>query len=244
MPRSSRCRSEFRRRDCRTSGPLGALAGQVCYFEPLARRTTSPRRSRRAAGAKARSSLPTRRRPDADGAGAWFSPPGAGLYVSVVLDAGPGALAPERATALLTLAAGVALSEAVEQRTGLAPPSSGRTICWSGLASWLASSPRGWPRQRAAGTPGRRPRIRHQREPAAYPPDLRARDIARRRTWTRGSIAPPLCAESLAALAARYHDLLEGRFDAILDAWRSAVVRQPRCAGASGTRRQGSSRHH
>ena len=30
-----------------------------------------------------------------------------------------------------------------------------------------------------------------------------------------------LCAESLAALSARYHDLLDGRFDAILDAWRA-----------------------
>jgi biotin-(acetyl-CoA carboxylase) ligase len=29
-----------------------------------------------------------------------------------------------------------------------------------------------------------------------------------------------LCAQSLAALAARYDDLLAGRFDAILDAWR------------------------
>jgi biotin-(acetyl-CoA carboxylase) ligase len=36
-------------------------------------------------------------------------------------------------------------------------------------------------------------------------------------------------AETLAALAARYDDLLAGRFDAILDAWRA---RAPACQGA------------
>ena len=51
----------------------------------------------------------------------WFSPPSAGLYVSVVLAPARARVSPERATALLTLAAGVALSEAVERVTGLAP---------------------------------------------------------------------------------------------------------------------------
>src|SRR5262245_37304879 len=41
----------------------------------------------------------------------WFSPPGAGLYVSVILNPAGARHEPERATALLTLAAGVALSE-------------------------------------------------------------------------------------------------------------------------------------
>src|SRR5713226_6676688 len=51
----------------------------------------------------------------------WFSPPGAGLYVSVVLAPARASHASERATALLTLAAGVALAEAIERATGLAP---------------------------------------------------------------------------------------------------------------------------
>src|SRR5262252_8426997 len=50
----------------------------------------------------------------------WFSPPGAGLYISVLLVPAR-AVRPDRATALLTLAAGVALAEAVERATGLAP---------------------------------------------------------------------------------------------------------------------------
>ena len=44
----------------------------------------------------------------------WFSPPSSGLYVSVVLAPGQARVTPDRAIALLTLAAGVALAEAVE----------------------------------------------------------------------------------------------------------------------------------
>ena len=51
----------------------------------------------------------------------WFSPPGSGLYVSVVLAPARAREGGDRATALLTLAAGVALAEAVERVTGLSP---------------------------------------------------------------------------------------------------------------------------
>ena len=50
----------------------------------------------------------------------WFSPPGAGLYVSVVLVPGRAAIDAARATTLLTLSAGVALAEGVQAATGLA----------------------------------------------------------------------------------------------------------------------------
>ena len=49
----------------------------------------------------------------------WFSPPGSGLYVSVVLAPAAARVDPARATTLLTLAAGVALAEGIEQATGL-----------------------------------------------------------------------------------------------------------------------------
>src|SRR5262245_9387036 len=48
----------------------------------------------------------------------WFSPPGAGLYVSVVLRPGS-ELARRNPAALLTLASGVAVAEAVRAVTGL-----------------------------------------------------------------------------------------------------------------------------
>src|SRR5262249_35812357 len=50
---------------------------------------------------------------------AWFSPPGSGLYVSIVLSPAGARRDPGRATMLLTLMAGVALVEGVEAATGL-----------------------------------------------------------------------------------------------------------------------------
>ena len=50
---------------------------------------------------------------------AWFSPAGSGLYVSVVLAPGRARSDPARATTLLTVTAGVALAEAIEDVTAL-----------------------------------------------------------------------------------------------------------------------------
>src|SRR5215207_7233173 len=44
----------------------------------------------------------------------WYSPPGSGLYVSIVLRPGDARVDPQRATGLVTLAAGLALAEAIE----------------------------------------------------------------------------------------------------------------------------------
>jgi BirA family transcriptional regulator, biotin operon repressor / biotin---[acetyl-CoA-carboxylase] ligase len=49
----------------------------------------------------------------------WFSPPGAGLYVSVLLRTGPGTDHDSSWVRLLTLAAGVALAEGLHQASGL-----------------------------------------------------------------------------------------------------------------------------
>ena len=62
-----------------------------------------------------------------------------------------------------------------------------------------------------------------------------ARAIARRRSSrssAAASIAIAVLVETLAALARRYDDLLAGRFDAILDAWRR---RAPAAVGARVT---------
>src|SRR6185295_19469839 len=50
----------------------------------------------------------------------WFSPPGSGLYVSTVLMPARARVDAARATALLTLAAGVAIAEGIDAATGLA----------------------------------------------------------------------------------------------------------------------------
>jgi len=65
--------------------------------------------------------------------------------------------------------------------------------------------------------------------PAAYPSELSARATSLESELGRPVDRPLLFAETLAALAARYDDLLAGRFDAILDAWRA---RAPACQGA------------
>src|SRR5262245_51466456 len=49
----------------------------------------------------------------------WFSPPGSGLYVSVLMDPAAARTEPVRATALLTIAVGVALAEGIEAAAGL-----------------------------------------------------------------------------------------------------------------------------
>ena len=68
--------------------------------------------------------------------------------------------------------------------------------------------------------------------PMAYPPELRDRATSLEFELGRHVDRALLLVESLASLARRYDDLLEGRFDAILDAWRA---RAPAATGARVT---------
>jgi BirA family biotin operon repressor/biotin-[acetyl-CoA-carboxylase] ligase len=151
----------------------------------------------------------------------WFSPPGAGLYVSVVLTPARASNTPERATALLTLAAGVALAEAIERATGLAPaikwPNDlliGRRKLAGILAEGVAAPSRSGLHAVVLG-------YGINVSPAAYPADLSDRATSLESELGRAIDRAALCAETLAALAVRYDDLLAARFDAILDAWRA-----------------------
>src|SRR5262245_2137885 len=152
----------------------------------------------------------------------WFSPPGAGLYVSVLLVPRPAIQAPDRATALLTLAAGVALAEAVERVTGLTP-----AIKWPNdllvgkrkLAGILAEGV-------AVSAP--RPGLQSvvlgyglNVSASAFPLELNDRVTSLESELGRRVDRSELCAQSLATLAARYEDLLAAKYDAILDAWRA-----------------------
>jgi BirA family biotin operon repressor/biotin-[acetyl-CoA-carboxylase] ligase len=153
----------------------------------------------------------------------WFSPPASGLYVSVVLAPARASVAPDRAVSLLTLAAGVALTEAVERTTGLAAD-----IKWPNdllvgrrkLAGILAEGAANNTVVLGYGV---------NVGPMAYPPELASRATSLETELGRPIDRAGLLAESLAALANRYDDLLAGRFDAILDAWRS---RAPSRVGA------------
>jgi len=210
---------------------LGAIARQIVYFETIG--STNDVAASLAGSGNSEGAVVIA---DAQTSGrgrrgrSWFSPPAAGLYVSVVLAPAKARVTPERATALLTLAAGVALAEAVERVTGLRP-----AIKWPNdllvdhrkLAGILAEGV-AFPSTAAlqAVVVGFGINVM----PAAYPPALASRVTSLESELGRSVDRAAVCAESLATLATRYDDLLEGRYDAILDAWRS------RAFGSRGAR--------
>jgi BirA family biotin operon repressor/biotin-[acetyl-CoA-carboxylase] ligase len=148
----------------------------------------------------------------------WFSPPGSGLYVSVVLAPATATTDPARATTLLTLAAGVALAEGIEQAAGLRID-----LKWPNdlhvsrrkLGGILAES---------SGSGGRSDTVvlgyGINVRPSAFPAELRDRATSLESELGRTIDRHQVLTETLAALSHRYEDLLAGRFDAILDAWR------------------------
>jgi len=157
----------------------------------------------------------------------WLSPAGSGLYASVVLAPAKARIDPARATMLLTLAAGVALAEGVEQATGLRVDlkwPNDLQVSRRKIAGILAES----------SGPGDPPSIvvvgyGINVLSIAFPPELRDRATSLESELGRAIDRHHLLAETLAALSRRYEDLLAGRFDAILDAWRR---RAPAASGA------------
>jgi BirA family transcriptional regulator, biotin operon repressor / biotin---[acetyl-CoA-carboxylase] ligase len=149
----------------------------------------------------------------------WHSPPLAGLYVSVVL-APSRARDPRRAKGLLTIAAGLAIAEAIHSATEIAPeikwPNDllirGRKVCGM-LAEASTEVVLGYGINVAR---------------TAYPAEFADHATSLETELGRPADRALVFAESLAALARRYRDLLDGRFDAILDGWRA---RAPGSAG-------------
>ncbi len=144
---------------------------------------------------------------------AWSSPPGAGLYLSCLHR-------PRGSVALVTLAAGVAVREAVRHACGLAAQLKWPNDLLVGprkLAGLLAEGARiGTPE--AAITIG----VGLNLHPAAYPPE-----VAVRATWLAREVSTPVDrGVVLAAILEQLHDTL-ARLDAggasdILKMWRAA----------------------
>ena len=153
----------------------------------------------------------------------WFSPPGSGLYVSTVLQPSRASTDPQRATSLLTLAAGLALAEAIEAVTSLRVD-----IKWPNdllvarhklggiLAEAVGVERLAAQRGIASVVLGYGINIRS----TAYPPDLRDRATSLETALGKPIDRAAMCVETVAAVSRRYRDLLAGRFDAILDGWR------------------------
>jgi BirA family biotin operon repressor/biotin-[acetyl-CoA-carboxylase] ligase len=151
---------------------------------------------------------------------AWFSPPGCGLYVSVVLAPSRADTDPARATRLLTLTIGVALVEGIDAATGLRPDLKWPNDLYIGrrkLGGILAEASGATGEMIVAG-------YGINVGAAAYPPELGDRATSLESELGRPVDPDQVLVETLASVAARYDDLLLGRFDAILDAWRSGAA--------------------
>lgn len=220
--------SEFLEAFAALQGRFGRLAGERRFFDTIG--STNDVVSAMAA-AGAREGLVVIADAQTAGRGrrghTWFSPPGAGLYVSLLLTPGRAGSDPARATALLTLAAGVALAQGVEAATGLVAdlkwPNDllvGRRKLAGILAEGLTGGEDGLQVVLGFGI---------NVSPAAYPPDVSGRATSLETELGRPVDRGLVCAHTLAALSARYDDLLGGRFDAILDGWRR---RAPGCHGS------------
>jgi BirA family transcriptional regulator, biotin operon repressor / biotin---[acetyl-CoA-carboxylase] ligase len=146
----------------------------------------------------------------------WASPPGAGLYMSIVLR--PAA----HAVGLLTIAAGVALADGIQTATGLQPQLKWPNDVYVGgrkLAGILAEA--------GASNSG----VQHvvlgcgiNLMPAAYPSDIAARATSIESELGRSIDRGLLFVECLAALHQRYVDLQSRATAAVLTRWRGRAV--------------------
>jgi len=148
----------------------------------------------------------------------WYSPPGAGLYVSIVIRS-------SAATPYLTLAGGVAVAEGIRAATGLpleikwpndvvTPGSSGpsRRRKIAGILAEASSS--------AEGVQYVILGIGINISPASYPPDLADRASSIESELGRPVEAAVVLAEVLAALSSELDALDRGDPSAVLAQWR------------------------
>jgi BirA family biotin operon repressor/biotin-[acetyl-CoA-carboxylase] ligase len=166
----------------------------------------------------------------------WASPAGAGIYVSLVLRPAPHAMP------LLTMAAGVGVSDGIAAATGLQTHVKWpNDVCVAGrpsrkLAGLLAE----------AGSSAER--VLHvvlgigiNVLPAAYPPDVAARATSLEGELGRAVSRPSVLAECLAGVWQYYETLTAHRPDDVLAAWRSRAAetfgRRVEWDEPSGTRR-------
>jgi BirA family biotin operon repressor/biotin-[acetyl-CoA-carboxylase] ligase len=202
----------------RCSAPTAPFAGRIQWFEEV----TS---TNDVAAAFAENGAPEGMvvAADAQSAGRgrlgrrWSSPPGAGLYVSIVLRPPP-ATAP-----LLTIAAGVAVCEGIERATGATPdlkwPNdaliSGRKV--AGILA-EAGATGAWLQHVVLG-------IGINLRPAAHPADLASTATSLEAELGREVDRGLVFTELLAALAGRYAELQQGEIPAIVAQWRRLATR-------------------
>jgi BirA family biotin operon repressor/biotin-[acetyl-CoA-carboxylase] ligase len=142
----------------------------------------------------------------------WASPPGAGVYASVVLRPSL------RAAPLLTIAAGVAIAEGIAAASGLQCDLKWPNDVYAGdrkVAGILAEGTGG------SVVVGFGVNVR----PAVMPPDVAARATSIGRELGRDVDRGLVLVECLAALWQRYQDVEARREREVLEAWRSRAGR-------------------
>jgi BirA family biotin operon repressor/biotin-[acetyl-CoA-carboxylase] ligase len=149
----------------------------------------------------------------------WFSPPGAGLYVSIILRPPADLSTPFHPSALLTLASGVAIAEGIRTSTGLPAEIKWPNDVMLGrrkLAGILAEAA-------AHGD-----RLHHvivgfgvNLQNTSFPTELAGRATSVEAETNRPADRAQIFSDILIAFAARYRDLQAARFDVILSAWRA-----------------------
>ena len=175
--------------------------------------------------------------------GGWFSPPGVGLYFSVVLRPGTTAdpvSAPPAArwSRLITLAAGVAVAEGIRAATGLPVEIKWPNDVMVGDGSGSRLADRRWRKlagiltEASATAEG----IQHvvvgigiNVGTARYPAEMAGRATSLEAEAGRPIDRGAVLVETLAALSARYKDLRAGRGRVVLARWRDL---SPAAAGA------------
>lgn len=145
----------------------------------------------------------------------WESPPGAGLYVSVLLRP-PRAVFP-----LVTIAAGVALAEGIEASSGLSPCVKWPNDIYVGprkLAGILAEA--------GSSAEGEHVIVGFgiNLHPAAFRPDVAARATSIESELGRRVDRGLVLAECLAAIASRHEALQRGAADDVVSAWRARAA--------------------
>ena len=148
---------------------------------------------------------------------AWFSPPGAGLYVSIVCR-------DERAAPFLTLAGGVAVADGIRNATGLPVH-----IKWPN--DIVVDGVRAAERRKLAGILAEASSTPDGLQyvilgfginlgPAAYPPELADRATSIEVELGRPVDSAAVLAETLAVFAERFRELAQGDSGSILARWR------------------------
>lgn len=209
---------EFERALAATAGRRGAF-GDPLYFFPETASTNDVAATLAEAGASQGTTVLA----SAQFAGrgrfgrTWFSPPGAGLYVSIVCR-------DERVAALLTLAGGVAVADGIRNATGLPVQikwpndivvedrRAARRRKLAGILAEATSTPDGL--QYVILGFG----INLSR--AAYPPALSDRATSIEVELGRAVDGAAVLAETLAVFAERFRELERGHSRSLLDRWR------------------------